>query len=36
MNESTGNPHRVKSGERFRTLNRVNGTIPGPGEVETP
>lgn len=36
MHRSPSNPDRVKSEDGYRTPNGVNGTLPGPGEVETP
>ncbi len=36
MHRSTRNSDEVKSEDRFGTPNGVNGTVPGPGEVETP
>ena len=36
MRSSTKKSDQVKSEDRFRTPNGVNGTVPGPGEVETP
>jgi len=36
VHRSTRNSHQVKSEDRLRTPNGVNGTLPGPGEVETP
>ena len=36
LHESQRKLDRVKSEDRHRTPNQVNGTLPGPGEVETP
>lgn len=36
MHGSPKNSDQVKSEDGDRTPNRVNGTLPGPGEVETP
>jgi RNA polymerase sigma-70 factor (ECF subfamily) len=36
LHEPQRNPDQVKSEDRYRTPNQVNGTLPGPGEVETP
>lgn len=36
LHQSQRDLERVKSGDGFRTPNEVNGTLPGPGEVETP
>lgn len=36
MHRSPRNSDQVKSEDGYRTPNGVNGTLPGPGEVETP